>query len=350
MFDIEKLLRENIKHLAPYSTAREEFNGRPRIALDANENSYGAPIEGNYNRYPDPAQWELKKKISSVKGLLPENIFLGNGSDEAIDLLIRAFCKPGTDNIMIMPPTYGMYEFCAGVHDVEVRKVPLTAGFQLDLEDISETVDEHTKLIFLCSPNNPTGNSLNREDVEIVLNNFDGIVVVDEAYVNYSRQKSFIPELTEYPNLVVLQSFSHAWGLAGLRVGMAFASGPIIAVLNGIKLPHNISGAAQELVARALGEVQQVNANIQETAKERQRLAAELAAVPCVKTVFPSDANFLLVKVTNAEAVHAYLAQKGIAVRDRSSFHNCENCLRITIGTQEENSTLVTELKSFNNG
>ncbi|MBI3512307.1 MAG: histidinol-phosphate transaminase [Bacteroidetes bacterium] len=346
MFNLENLLRENIKKLTPYSSARDEFNGDAEIFLDANENSFGSPADRNYNRYPDPLQKKLKEKISGIKGVPAKNIFLGNGSDEAIDLLFRAFCNPGIDNVIITPPTYGMYEVSANVNDVFVKKIPLTENFQPDIESISEVVDERTKIIFLCSPNNPSGNSLLREQVEIILNNFHGIVVVDEAYINYSKQKSFIGELTEYPNLVVMQTLSKAWGLAGLRLGMLFASKEIIDVLNKIKPPYNVNAATQEIALKALDNIEQVNAWIKETVSEREKLVVELSKLRFVKKIFPSDANFLLVKMNDPEKIYDQLVSAGIIVRDRSKVTLCEGCLRITVGTPQQNLKLVNELKN----
>ena len=261
-FDLNRLVRENIKKLKPYSSARSEFSGVASVFLDANENAFGSPLTKWYNRYPDPLQWDVKKKISTIKATAPENILLGNGSDECIDLLIRAFCDPKRDNIIICPPTYGMYEVYAHINDVEVKEVPLLQNFQLNLEALEQAIDENTKLIFFCSPNNPTGNSMEREDVEMVLNNFDGIVVIDEAYINYSRQRSFISELKDYPNLIVMQTFSKAWGLAALRLGMNFASTEIIDILNKIKPPYNINQATQELALQALDHLEDVNTMI----------------------------------------------------------------------------------------
>ena len=347
MFNLNTLLRNNIQKLKPFSSARNEFNGKADVYLNANENAYGSPVEENYNRYPDSFQLELKKKIGTVKGLLPDCIFTGNGTDEIIDLLCRAFCNPGIDNIIVTPPTYGMYEYCANLNDIFVRKVPLTREFQPDLESISEIVDENTKLIFLCSPNNPTGNSLNREDIEIILNNFNGLVIVDEAYINYSRQRSFISELTEYPNLVVLQTLSKAWGLAGIRVGMAFASPEIIAVLSKIKLPYNISEAAQQVAIKALDNIEQVNGWIRETVAERNKLVAELGKISLVKFIYPSDANFLLIRVDDPKQIYQSLVAKGIIIRDRSNIELCEGCLRITIGKPEENQKLIAALNEL---
>ena len=346
-FDLNTITRENIRKLTPYSSARSEFSGVAQVFLDANENSFGSPLTKWYNRYPDPLQWELKKKISTIKHVPPEQILLGNGSDECIDLLIRAFCDPGKHNIIICPPTYGMYEVYAHINDVPLKEVPLTAAFQLDLEALEAAIDPDSRIIFLCSPNNPTGNSLEREDIEIVLNNFEGIVVVDEAYINYSRHRSFIGELKDYPNLVVMQTFSKAWGLAALRLGMNLASSEIIALLNKIKPPYNISQATQELAIQALDGLEDVNAMIRETVKERGWLAGELAALPYVQKVFPSDANFLLARMEGATAVYQYLRDHGVIVRNRSQVVLCNDCLRITVGTGEQNKLLLKLLKEY---
>ncbi len=346
-FDLNAIIRPNIRNLVPYSSARDEFKGEASVYLDANENSLGSPLIKWYNRYPDPLQWEVKKKLSAIKGIAPEQIFLGNGSDEAIDLLYRAFCEPGMDNVVICPPTYGMYEVSANINNIKLIKVPLTASFQLDLEAMEEALDPHTRIIWLCSPNNPTGNSLNREDVEIILNNFDGLVVVDEAYINFSRQRSFIPDLAEYPNLVVLQTLSKAWGLAALRIGMAFASREIIDVLNRIKPPYNISQATQDLVLEALDRVEDVNDMIRILVEERKQLEEELRKLPQVIEVFPSDANFLLVKTIDAKGLYKYLVGKGIVVRDRSSVILCDESLRITVGTPRENQVLLKAIAEF---
>lgn len=364
MFDLNKIVRENIRKLVPYSSARDEFKGEGNIFLDANENSFGTAVplslgeglglpagkEGiKLNRYPDPLQIKLKEKISKIKGVPVKNIFLGNGSDEVIDILYRAFCEPRNDSVILCPPTYGMFEVSANINDVIVKKVPLTADFLLYPEGILEA-DENdgcTKLIFLCSPNNPTGNSAEREDVEFILNNFDGIVVVDEAYINFSKQKSFISELTEYPNLVVMQTLSKAWGMAGLRIGMAFASEEIISVFNRIKPPYNINEASQQLALRALDNIEQVNHWIKEIVQERQKLMSALAELPFVLKVFPSDANFLLVKTTDPKKIYDYLLKNGIVVRNRSNVSLCEGCLRITIGTKDENEKLVEALKQY---
>jgi histidinol-phosphate aminotransferase len=346
-FDIEQLVRENIKWMAPYSSARHEFTGTANVFLDANENAYGSPLAQAYNRYPDPLQQPLKEKISSIKGVPAQNIFLGNGSDEAIDLLFRIFCRPAKDNVILVPPTYGMYEVCANMNEVETKKVPLLPDYQLNLEGIEDAIDANTKLIFICSPNNPTGNSINREDIEMILNNFNGLVVIDEAYINYSKQKTFIPALTEYPNLVLLQTLSKAWGLAGLRLGMAFAGEPIIAYMNKVKYPYNISIPSQELALEALNNISLVNNWTKETVEQRHQLAEVLLTLPYTETVYPSDANFILVKMQEAKKIYDYLCTQGIIIRDRSKVILCDDCLRITIGTPTENKQLVETLKKY---
>lgn len=347
MFNINNILRENIKNLTPYSSARDEFQGEASVYLDANENAYGSPLDEPFNRYPDPLQYNVKKRLSEIKGLPVRNIFLGNGSDEAIDILFRSFCNPGVDNVILVPPTYGMYEVSANINDIQTKKVSLTEEFQLNLEGIAEAIDKNTKLIFICSPNNPTGNSINRDDIETLLNNFDGIVVVDEAYINFSRQKTFIQELTEYSNLVVLQTLSKAWGLAGLRVGMAFASEEIIEVMNKVKPPYNINESSQQLALKALANVEQVNGWIKETLAQRDKLVLTLKELAFVLDIYPSDANFILVKTTDPKGIYTFLVQQGIIVRDRSKIDLCEGSLRITIGTPAENEKLIDTLKNF---
>jgi len=347
MFDLDRLLRDNIRQLVPYSSARDDFKGTARVFLDANENSLGSPLTKWYNRYPDPHQWKVKEALGKVKGIRPEHIFMGNGSDECIDLLYRAFCVPGQDNVIINPPTYGMYEVSAHINDVEVRRAVLLDDFQLDLVHLERLVDANTKIIWICSPNNPTANSINRQDIEVVLNNFSGLVVIDEAYINFSRYRSFIQELADYPNLVVLQTMSKAWGLAGLRLGMAFASEGIIDIYNKVKPPYNINQATQELALKALEEVDQVNEMIKALVTMREELARELASLPFVMTVYPSDANFILVKTANAHSVYDYLLGDGIVVRDRSKVELCAGCLRITVGTAKENADIVAALRGY---
>lgn len=347
MFNLNTLVRENIAKLTPYSSARDEFSGEAKVFLDANENSLGSPLKKWYNRYPDPHQKSVKEKLAQVKGISTEHIFLGNGSDECIDLLYRCFCNPGKDNIIICPPTYGMYEVSANINDIAVKKIALLPNFQLDLSGIEDAIDEQTKLIWICSPNNPTGNSLNRIDIETLLNNFKGLVIVDEAYINFSKQKSFVQELAEYPNLVVLQTLSKAWGLAGLRLGMAFASASIIEILNRVKPPYNISQATQELVLTALEEVGQVNDMIRLLVDMRDALAEVFASMPTVETVYPSDANFILVKIKDARAVYEFLLTKGIVLRDRSNVQLCDDCLRITVGSEQDNTLLVDAMQDW---
>lgn len=347
-FNLENILRKNIKNLKPYSSARNEYKGKEGVFLDANENAFGSPLKDNYNRYPDPIQLDLKDKLGKIKGLPIQNIFIGNGSDEAIDILFRAFCRPGIDNIIICPPTYGMYEVSANINDVEIKKVPLIKEtFQLDKENILKTIDANTKLVFICCPNNPTGNGVKWDSIKTILENFSGIVVIDEAYVNFARYRSLIPELLNYPNLVILQTLSKAWGLAGLRIGMAFASEPIIDVFNKIKPPYNINTVSQKLAIEALNNIDQINAWIKETVNERETLMQELGKLPFVLKVYPSDANFILIKTTDALTIYTYLVTKKIIIRDRSKVELCEGCLRIAIGTKEENKNLINTLKEY---
>jgi histidinol-phosphate aminotransferase len=350
MFNLDALLRPHIRTLVPYASARDEFSGTAKVYLDANENSYGSPLTKWYHRYPDPHQSLMKEKLSAIKAVPANQILLGNGSDECIDLLYRAFCIPGKDNVVICPPTYGMYEVSAHLNDVEVRMAPLLPDYQLDLVHLENLIDAQTKIIWLCSPNNPTGNSLDRGDIEMVLNNFDGLVVVDEAYINFSRLQSYTRDLVEYPNLVVLQTLSKAWGLAGLRIGMAFASEEIIEILDRIKPPYNINQASQELVLKALEEVGMVNDMIREIVRERESLFQALNQLTMVAKVQESDANFLLVTFTdtwNARDIYNQLLAAGVVVRDRSKVIGCPNALRITIGTENENKTLIALLKSM---
>ncbi|WP_276504996.1 histidinol-phosphate transaminase [Terrimonas pollutisoli] len=346
-FDLSKLVRENIKKVKAYSSARDEFSGEAKVFLDANENSLGSPLTKWYNRYPDPHQQKLKASISRIKNVDPKNIFLGNGSDECIDLLYRCFCEPGKDNVVICPPTYGMYEVSAAINDVELKRAELLPSFQLNLALIESLIDSNTKIIWICSPNNPTGNSINYQDIEMLLNNFNGLVVVDEAYINFSRQHSLLKELNEYPNLVVMQTFSKAWGLAALRLGMAFASKEIIELLDRIKPPYNINQATQDLALEALEEVGQVNDMIKEIVAMREELINVFQRMPLVEKVYPSDANFLLVKVKDAVDVYDYLLTEGIVVRDRSKVQLCDGCLRITIGTENENTLLVDAMIDY---
>lgn len=346
-FDLQKSVRDNIRNLKPYSSARHEFTGKASVFLDANENAYGSPVAEKFNRYPDPLQWQLKFQLARIKGVPAENICIGNGSDEIIDLAYRIFCNPGKDNIIICPPTYGMYAVSADINDVEIRKVNLTKDFQLDVEGIMNAADLDTKLLFICSPNNPTGNNMNRAVVKWLLNNFPGIVIIDEAYINYSKQKTFIRELTEYPNLIVMQTLSKAWGLAALRLGLCYASMDIIDLFNKVKPPYNINEASQQIALEALQNTELVNEWITEVVQQKAAVMNELKKFSFVKKVYPSDANFVLVKVENADAVYQYLAAREIVVRNRSKEPGCENCLRISIGTPKENEILLSALKAY---
>ena len=346
-FNIENLVRENIKRLTPYSFARKEFSGAAQIFLDANENSFGSPLEQNYHRYPDPLQTEVKREIAILKGVESGEIFVGNGSDEAIDLLFRIFCEPRADNILICPPTYGMYEVSAAINDVETKRAPLTKDFRLDLQAIEKAIDTNTKLLFICSPNNPTGNSFPREEILKLAEMFGGIVVVDEAYIHFSRRKSLASEINNFKNLVVLQTFSKAWGLAGARVGLAFANEETIALFNRVKPPYNVSEPAQETILRALKNAAKVESTIAEIISEREKLIKKLSEISCVEKIYPTDANFVLVKTTDAEKIYRFLLGEKIVVRNRSRAELCAGCLRITVGTPEENESLLKALKKL---
>ena len=346
-FDIDKIVRKNIEKLQPYSSARSEYRGDAEVFLDANENSYGSPLDDNYHRYPDPLQWSLKLEISKIKGVPPQNIFIGNGSDEVIDIAFRIFCNPAEDNVIICPPTYGMYKVCANINDVEVREVLLTKDFQLNVEGILSATDEHTKLLFICSPNNPTGNDMNRMDIELLLNNFPGIVIIDEAYINFSRQKTFIQELVEYENLLVMQTLSKAWGLAALRLGLGFASEKMIDLFNKVKPPYNVNLSSQQLGIKALANIKEVNAHIIDILEQRNWIHAQLQQFKFVQIIYASDANFILVKVDDADKLYQYLLLHRIIVRNRSKEPLCYNCIRITIGTPQENQKLINTLKSY---
>ena len=386
--DLSALVRDNIRRLKPYSSARSEFAGSAEVFLDANENAFGSPAGNGYNRYPDPLQKELKERVAEMNGLDPSQIFVGNGSDEAIDLLFRIFCEPGRDECVVCPPTYGMYRVSADINDVAVKEVPLTSDFQLDVDAILNSVTTNTKLIFICSPNNPTGNLMRRGDVISIAEKFRGIVVIDEAYIHFSTRKrwtlqaeppalaggkdlaadqgelasdvsppahaaseltaeSFASEMSRLPNIVILQTFSKAWAMAGLRVGLAFASEQIIDLMNRVKPPYNVSGIAQQAVLEALGKRGEIDAWIGETIGERTRLNNALVEFEFVQKVHPTDANFLLVATTNANAIYQYLVDECIVVRNRNSVAMCEGCLRITVGTAEENDRLLTSLGNY---
>jgi histidinol-phosphate aminotransferase len=346
-FDLTKILRPHILNLVPYSSARDEYTGKEGVFLDANENPYKSVNGQHWNRYPDPYQWAIKEKLAPIKGVRPTQIFLGNGSDEPIDLLVRATCTPREDNMLIMPPTYGMYQVSADINDVPVIKVPLTADFQMDTEKVLAAITPKTKIVWVCSPNNPSGNLVQREAIIEILNKFAGLVVVDEAYIDFANEPSFTQALDNYPNLIVLQTFSKAWGLASLRLGMCFASEEIIKVLNKIKPPYNLSGATQAILLEALDYVEAKNRMVEEILSERERLKQQLVVLSSVKHIYPSDANFLLVKFENAKQTFENLIEQKIIVRDRSKVTLCEGCLRITVGTEEENKTLIEALKAL---
>ncbi|NIJ54045.1 histidinol-phosphate transaminase [Dyadobacter arcticus] len=346
-FDLNKILRPHIISLAPYSSARDEYTGHVGIFLDANENPYGSVTAENYNRYPDPYQAEIKQKISPLKHINAERIFLGNGSDEPIDLLIRATCTPGQDHVIIMPPTYGMYEVSANIHDAKIDKVLLTPDFSIDTEAVLNAIMPQTKIIWICSPNNPTGNVMQNDAIQTLLENFNGLVVVDEAYIDFTKAPSWIGQLDNYPNLVVLQTFSKAWGLAGLRVGMCFASPELIRILNKIKPPYNISLPAQKALLEGLEHIETKTAMVADILHERSSLCTMLEDLSLVIKVYPSDANFLLVQFEDAKAVMDYLIGAQIIVRDRSRVQLCQGCLRITVGTKQENEVLIDSLKKY---
>lgn len=344
--NIEQLLRANIRNLQPYSCARDEFKGEASAYLDANENPFNAP----FNRYPDPLQWEVKELLSKVKNVPAENIFLGNGSDEPIDLLFRAFCEPRLDNVVAIEPTYGMYKVCASINDVEYRKVLLDDNFQLSADRLLEATNLYTKIIWLCSPNNPTGNSLDRTEIIKLLNAFDGIVVLDEAYVDFAFEGSFSHRLNDFPNLVILQTFSKAWGSAAIRLGMAFASVEIIAVLNKIKYPYNINILTQQQALLALQNTDRVDAWVKTLLSEREILISKLGQFDLVKRIFPTDANFVLIQISDANGAYNFLVSKGIIVRNRNTVSLCNGCLRITVGTPQENELLLSELTQYFSG
>lgn len=341
--DLQKLIRPNILALKPYSCARDEFKGEASVYLDANENPMNAP----YNRYPDPLQWELKEKIAKLKKVQPEQIMLGNGSDEPIDLVVRIFCEPKVNNIVAIDPSYGMYQVCADVNNVEYRKVLLNEDYTLNAERLLAAVDTNTKIIFLCSPNNPTGNLLNRNEMLKIVNRFKGIVVIDEAYVDFSSEASWLADLDNYPNTIVLQTFSKAWGLASVRCGMAFASPEIIAYFNKVKYPYNINKLTQDFVSEQLDKEARKNEWVKMLLEQRSYLTEQLQLLPFVQKIYPTDANFLLVKVEDANATYNYLVEKSIIVRNRNTVSLCLDCLRITVGTKEENETLINALKLF---
>jgi histidinol-phosphate aminotransferase len=341
MINIDELVRKNVLSLNPYSCARDEFKGDAALFMDANENPYG-----KLNRYPDPYQKELKAAISKIKGIKEENIFLGNGSDEIIDLCFRVFCNPGVDKALIFTPTYGMYEVSASVNDIEVLKIPLIENFQIDIKKVKYLIsDKNLKLIFICSPNNPTGNCMNLSDVEDIIKNFRGIVVIDEAYIDFSDKPSFINMVDKYPTLIVMQTFSKAFGLASVRVGMAFSNQALIKYFNKMKPPYNIGTINQKAALRKISKVKEAKSQIIKIKKEKLRLSSYLEKMKLIDKVYPSDANFLLVKVKDANYIYNYLVDKSIIVRNRSNI--IHNCLRITVGTRAENSKLIKALNSI---
>lgn len=335
MFDLEKLVRDNVRKLTPYKSARDEFSGKTGIFLDANENPYG-----NLNRYPDPYQRELKTAISKIKEIDQERIFLGNGSDEIIDLCFRIFCNPGRDKVLTFTPTYGMYEVSAAVNDIETIKIPLNKNFQIDLEKTRPLLsDNNLKLIFICSPNNPTANTMNYDDVEYIITNFNGIVVIDEAYIDFSEKPSFLKLINRCPNLILLHTFSKAFGLAAARVGMAFSSPGIIKFFNKVKPPYNISTINQRAALNKLNNMEGIKNQVLRIRREREKLSEVLKKISVVEMVYPSDANFLLVKVKNADYIYNTLINSNIITRNRSNV--VDDCLRITIGKRSENDRLI---------
>lgn len=341
--DIKTLARRNVLQLKPYSSARDEFEGEANIFLDANEN----PYSNNYNRYPDPHQKQLKDVISKIKKVNANQIFIGNGSDEAIDLLFRAFCEPGVDNVIIPEPTYGMYSVSAAINAIDVKSVRLTADFDVDVNSILKVADSNSKLLFLCSPNNPSGNLLSFEKVKLLIQKFNGIVVVDEAYIDFAGYEGFVPLLNQYSNLVILQTFSKAWGLAGLRLGLCFASEEIVSTINKIKPPYNIGSHTQQMTIEKLKDAELKDRQVKEIIRERGKLISELKRIEKAIQIFHSDANFILAKIKSAREVYLSLLKEGIVVRDRSNVILCDGCLRITVGTPEENSKLVEALRTL---
>ena len=344
MKPLEELTRKNIWNLAPYSSARNEYAGREaHVFLDANENPYNAP----YNRYPDPLQLELKDVLSKVKGVPAENIFLGNGSDEPIDLVYRCFCNPGKDNVVAIEPTYGMYKVCADINDIEYRPVMLDEQFQITADRLLAATDAHTKLIWICSPNNPTGNHLVREEIAKVIEAFEGLVIVDEAYSDFSTQQTFRSEILKRPNLIVLNTMSKAWGCAAIRLGMAFASQMIISMFNKVKYPYNVNLLTQKQALEALKDPFEVDKWVKILLEERSRMMEAFKLLPICEKVYPTDANFFLAKMTDAPKIYNYLVDQGIIVRNRHRVQLCQNCLRITIGTKTENGELIAALRQY---
>ena len=344
MISLEQLVRPNIWSLAPYSSARDEYSGKEaHVFLDANESPYNAP----YDRYPDPLQRELKERLSKIKGVPADMIFLGNGSDEAIDLVYRIFCEPGRDNVVSICPTYGMYQVCADINNIECRQVLLDEHFQFQASKLLAACDAHTKVIWLCSPNNPTGNSLNRDELLKVIEQFQGIVVVDEAYIDFAQQLSLRQELATHPNLIILQTMSKAWASAAIRLGMAFASKEIISIYNKVKYPYNVNLLTQQQAMEMLSDPFEIDKWVKMLLQERSRLIQAFMELPVCQQIFPTDANFFLARMTDAQKIYDYLVDKGIIVRNRSRIKLCDNCLRITIGTRSENNELLAALRNM---
>jgi histidinol-phosphate aminotransferase len=346
--DIQKIILPHIWNLKPYSSARDEFKGKEGVFLDANENPLGSGKIDKWNRYPDPLQLNIKNQLATIKSCSTDQIFLGNGSDEAIDLLIRMTCDQVNDHIIICPPTYGMYEVSAAVNNIKVNQINLTGDYQLDVAKILSEINENSKLLFICSPNNPTGNKLKREDIYQVIEKFDsGFVIVDEAYIDFSDEPSFISELAKYPNLIVLQTLSKAYGLASLRLGMAFAQPVVIQLLNKIKPPYNISGSTQALVEKALSDTEFVKRSVETLNNAKKDLISKLNTIPGIQHIHPSHANFILIRCSKAQELFTYLIEQKIITRNRSNVTLCENSIRITIGLPEENNLLVNKIKRF---
>ena len=344
MISLEQLVRPNIWKLAPYSSARDEYSGKEaHVFLDANENPYNTP----YNRYPDPLQREVKSALKKVKGVPEEMIFLGNGSDEAIDLAYRVFCNPGRDNVVAIAPTYGMYQVCADINDVEYRQVLLDENYDFKAADLLAACDANTKIIWICSPNNPTGNSLNRDEILKVIEGFEGIVIVDEAYIDFAQQLSLRQELPAHPNLIILQTMSKAWGSAAIRLGMAFASKEIVAIYNKVKYPYNVNQLTQQQALEMLKDPFEIDKYVKILLAERSRLMQSFQELPICEQIYKTDANFFLAKVTDAKAIYDYLVDRGIIVRNRSKIQLCQNCLRITIGNRTENNELLAALRQY---
>ena len=344
MKTLSELVRPNIWSLAPYSCARDEFKGRDaHVFLDANESPYNSP----FNRYPDPLQMKVKEKLERIKGIAPDNMCLGNGSDETIDLVYRCFCRPGIDNVVAIEPTYGMYKVCADVNDVEYRKVLLDEHFQISADTMLSACDDRTKVIWICSPNNPTGNLINSIEIEKILTAFEGIVVIDEAYSDFTKARAWRTRLAEFPNMIVLNTMSKAWGSAAIRLGMAFASKEIIGLFNKVKYPYNVNELTQNFALQRLSDAFEVEKWVRTIVVERERMVVAFSQLPICEKVYPTDANFFLAKVSDAPYIYTYLIDRGIVVRNRNNVQLCHNCLRITVGSKKENNELLAALRQY---